>query len=167
VTSGRPILYRGERVGRGGRVFTMLKFRTLKDDAEERLGPYLGEELVRRTEDEFTTLGKWLKATQLDELPQFLNVLRGDMSLVGPRPHALKHNQQYAASIQDLMRRHYVKPGITGLAQINGARGETRSVGDMQKRVSYDLQYIQNWSLWLDLKIIALTVVRGFYNNQP
>jgi lipopolysaccharide/colanic/teichoic acid biosynthesis glycosyltransferase len=86
LTSGTPIFYRGERVGRSGRVFTMLKFRTLKTDAESRLGPILGEELVRRTQDEFTTVGKWLKATQLDEIPQFINVLRGDMSLVGPRP---------------------------------------------------------------------------------
>ena len=84
ATSGRPVFYRGLRVGRGGRVFTMLKFRTLRSDAETRLGPYLGEELVRRTEGEFTSIGKWLKATQLDELPQFINVLRGDMSLVGP-----------------------------------------------------------------------------------
>src|SRR5581483_1185652 len=86
ATSGRPLLYRGERVGRSGHIFTMYKFRTLKSDAEQRLGPYLGEELVRRTQDEFTPLGKWLKATQLDEIPQFINVLRGDMSLVGPRP---------------------------------------------------------------------------------
>src|SRR5258705_2735005 len=86
ATSGRPVFYRGGRVGRGGRVFTMLKFRTLRADAETRLGPYLGEELVRRTQGEFTTIGKWLKATQLDEVPQFINVLRGDMSLVGPRP---------------------------------------------------------------------------------
>src|SRR5712691_6123098 len=81
LTSGRPVFYRGERVGRGGRVFTMLKFRTLRADAETRLGPYLGEELVRRTQKEFTPIGKWLKATQLDEIPQFVNVLRGDMSL--------------------------------------------------------------------------------------
>src|SRR5581483_5712058 len=86
LTSGTPVFYRGERVGRGGRIFTMLKFRTLRADAETRLGPYLGEELVKRTETEFTAIGKWLKATQLDEIPQFVNVLRGDMSLVGPRP---------------------------------------------------------------------------------
>ena len=86
VTSGTPILYRGERVGRGARVFTMYKFRTLRRGAETRLGAYLGEELVRRTQGEFTPVGRWLKATQLDEIPQFLNVLRGDMSLVGPRP---------------------------------------------------------------------------------
>src|SRR2546423_166829 len=86
LMSGRPVFYRGERVGRGGRVFTMFKFRTLRSDAETRLGPYLGEELVRRTQEEFTGVGRWLKATQLDEVPQFINVLRGDMSLVGPRP---------------------------------------------------------------------------------
>src|SRR5437016_7658141 len=86
VTSGRPLFYRGERVGRSGRVFAMLKFRTLRRGAEDRLGPYLGEELVRRTEAETTPIGAWLRATQLDEIPQLLNVLRGDMSLVGPRP---------------------------------------------------------------------------------
>src|SRR5207237_7270613 len=86
VTSGRPVLYRGERVGRGAHVFTMYKFRTLQRGAETRLGPYLGEELVSRTQGEFTRVGRWLKATQLDEIPQFVNVLRGDMSLVGPRP---------------------------------------------------------------------------------
>ena len=86
MTGGRSVLYHGERVGRLGRVFTKLKFRTLNADAESRLGPYLGEELVRRTQEEFTSLGKWLKATQLDEIPQLWNVLRGDMSLVGPRP---------------------------------------------------------------------------------
>ena len=112
-------------------------------------------------------LGRFLRKTSLDELPQFFNVLRGEMSIVGPRPHALLHNQQYTVEIAELMRRHFVKPGITGLAQINGARGETRTVADMRKRISFDLEYICNWTVWLDLKIIALTVVRGFVNHQP
>ena len=112
-------------------------------------------------------LGRFLRKTSLDELPQFFNVLRGEMSIVGPRPHAIRHNQQYRVEIAELMRRHFVKPGITGLAQINGARGETRSVADMRKRITYDLEYICNWTIWLDLKIIALTVVRGFVNHQP
>lgn len=114
-----------------------------------------------------TPLGRFLRKSSLDELPQFFNVLRGDMSIVGPRPHAIRHNQQFASSIAELMRRHYVKPGITGLAQISGARGETRSVSDMRRRVHLDLIYIRNWSLWLDLKIVLLTPIRGLFNSQP
>ena len=114
-----------------------------------------------------TSIGNFLRKTSLDELPQFINVIRGDMSIVGPRPHAIRHNQQYAGTIAELMRRHYVKPGITGLAQINGARGETRTINDMRRRVDLDLTYIRNWSLWLDLKIILLTPFRGFINRQP
>lgn len=114
-----------------------------------------------------TSIGNFLRKTSLDELPQFINVLKGDMSIVGPRPHAIRHNQQFAGSIAELMRRHYVKPGITGLAQINGARGETRTINDMRRRVDMDLAYIRNWSLWLDLKIILLTPLRGFINQQP
>ena len=114
-----------------------------------------------------TPLGNLLRKTSLDELPQFINVLMGDMSIVGPRPHAIRHNEQYRGSIAELMRRHYVKPGITGLAQINGARGETRTISDMRRRVELDLAYIRNWSLLLDLKIILLTPLRGFINRQP
>jgi lipopolysaccharide/colanic/teichoic acid biosynthesis glycosyltransferase len=118
VTSGRPVFYRGERVGRGGRVFTMLKFRTLRADAETRLGPYLGEELVRRTQGEFTTIGKWLKATQLDEVPQFINVLRGDMSIVGPRPIRPVFFEELAHELPAYWQRLIVRPGLTGLAQV-------------------------------------------------
>lgn len=114
-----------------------------------------------------TPLGLILRKTSLDELPQFFNVLRGDMSIVGPRPHAIRHNQQYSLTIADLMRRHYVKPGITGWAQINGARGETKTVLDMRKRIELDLDYIRNWSLLLDLRIIARTIIVGFINRQP
>ena len=118
LTSGRPVLYRGERVGRGGRVFTMLKFRTLRSDSETRLGPYLGEELVRRTQEEFAPLGKWLKATQLDEIPQFVNVLRGDMSLVGPRPIRPVFFEELAHELPAYWQRLIVRPGLTGLAQV-------------------------------------------------
>lgn len=114
-----------------------------------------------------TRLGRFLRKTSLDELPQFLNVLKGDMSIVGPRPHAIRHNEQYTHTIAELMRRHYVKPGITGLAQVNGARGETRTVRDMRRRIHFDLAYIRNWSLWLDLRIILITPLRGLLNNQP
>ena len=128
ATSGRPILYRGERVGRGGRIFTMLKFRTLKADAEERLGPYLGEELVRRTQHEFTPIGKWLKATQLDEIPQFWNVLRGDMSLVGPRPIRPVFFEELARELPAYWQRLTVRPGLTGLAQVR--RGYETSMAE-------------------------------------
>ncbi len=107
-------------------------------------------------------LGRFLRRTSLDELPQFFNVLQGTMSVVGPRPHAVAHNEHYRHLIHGYMLRHKVKPGITGWAQVNGWRGETNTVDKMQKRVDYDLHYIRNWSLWLDMRIVWLTVLRGF-----
>ena len=137
VTNGRPVFYRGERVGRSGRVFMMLKFRTLKADAESRLGPYLGEELVRRTQDEFTSLGRWLKATQLDEIPQFINVLRGDMSLVGPRPIRPVFFEELVHELPAYWQRLVVRPGLTGLAQVR--RGYETS---MAEKLAHDLEWI-------------------------
>ena len=113
-----------------------------------------------------TPFGAFLRRTSLDELPQFWNVLCGEMSIVGPRPHALEHNEQYKHLVDHYMLRHKVKPGITGWAQINGYRGETDTLEKMQQRVAHDLHYLKNWSLWLDLKIIALTVVRGFVHHN-
>ncbi len=112
-------------------------------------------------------LGRFLRRTSLDELPQLFNVVRGEMSLVGPRPHAIYHNEAFSRDIETLMRRHFVKPGITGLAQISGSRGETRTVEDMRRRVAFDLEYIANWSLMLDLRILVLTLFYGFRNKQP
>ena len=152
ATSGRPILYRGERVGRGGHIFTMLKFRTLKSDAEQRLGPYLGEELVRRTRDEFTPVGKWLKATQLDELPQFLNVLRGDMSLVGPRPIRPVFFEELARELPAYWQRLTVRPGLTGLAQVR--RGYETS---MAEKLAHDLEWIADRSVRLYLRTVWAT----------
>jgi lipopolysaccharide/colanic/teichoic acid biosynthesis glycosyltransferase len=152
VTSGRPLLYRGERVGRGGRVFTMLKFRTLRADAETRLGPYLGEELVRRTQDEFTPIGKWLKATQLDEIPQFLNVLRGDMSLVGPRPIRPVFFEELAHELPAYWQRLIVRPGLTGLAQVR--RGYETS---MAEKLAHDLEWIADRSVRLYLRTVVAT----------
>jgi lipopolysaccharide/colanic/teichoic acid biosynthesis glycosyltransferase len=152
VASGRPILYHGERVGRGGRIFTMLKFRTLKSDAEERLGPYLGEELVRRTQDEFTPIGKWLKATQLDEIPQFLNVLRGDMSLVGPRPIRPVFFEELAHDLPAYWQRLTVRPGLTGLAQVR--RGYETS---MAEKLAHDLEWIADRSVRLYLRTVWAT----------
>lgn len=113
-----------------------------------------------------TPFGAFLRRTSLDELPQFWNVLTGEMSIVGPRPHAVAHNDQYKVLVDDYMLRHRVKPGITGWAQVNGYRGETDTLDKMQKRVEYDLYYIEHWSLWVDLKIIVMTVFKGFLNEN-
>ncbi len=152
LTSGTPILYRGPRVGRSGRVFTMLKFRTLRRGAEERLGPYLGEELVRRTTSEFTPVGRWLKATQLDEIPQFLNVLRGDMSLVGPRPIRPVFFEELAHELPAYWQRLVVRPGLTGFAQVR--RGYETS---MAEKLAHDLEWIADRSVGLYLRTVAAT----------
>ena len=152
LTNGRPVFYRGKRVGRGGRVFTMLKFRTLRADAETRLGPFLGEELVRRTQDEFTSLGKWLKATQLDEIPQFVNVLRGDMSLVGPRPIRPVFFEELAHDLPAYWQRLIVRPGLTGLAQVR--RGYETS---MAEKLAHDLEWIADRSVRLYLRTVGAT----------
>jgi lipopolysaccharide/colanic/teichoic acid biosynthesis glycosyltransferase len=155
ATSGAPVFYRGDRVGRCGRVFTMLKFRTLRSDAETRLGPYLGEELVRRTQDEFTPIGKWLKATQLDEIPQFLNVLRGDMSLVGPRPIRPVFFEELARELPAHWQRLIVCPGLTGLAQVR--RGYETS---MAEKLAHDLEWIADRSVRLYLRTVLATGFR-------
>ena len=152
TTSGRPVLYRGTRVGRGGEFYTMLKFRTLRRGAEERLGPYLGEELVRRTREERTTVGRWLRATQLDELPQLLNVLRGDMSLVGPRPIRPIFFEQLAAEIPAYWQRLVVRPGLTGFAQVR--RGYETS---MAEKLAHDMEWIADRSVGLYLRTLFTT----------
>jgi lipopolysaccharide/colanic/teichoic acid biosynthesis glycosyltransferase len=152
LMSGTPILYRGERVGRGGRVFTMYKFRTLRRGAEGRLGPYLGEELVSRTQAEFTPIGRWLKATQLDEIPQFVNVLQGDMSLVGPRPIRPVFFEELAHELPSYWQRLVVRPGLTGFAQVR--RGyET----PMAEKLAHDLEWIADRSVSLYLHTVAAT----------
>jgi lipopolysaccharide/colanic/teichoic acid biosynthesis glycosyltransferase len=152
VSSGRPVFYRGERVGRGGHIFTMLKFRTLNADAESRLGPYLGEELVQRTKTEFTPIGRWLKATQLDEIPQFLNVLRGDMSLVGPRPIRPRFFEELVRELPAYWQRLVVRPGLTGFAQVR--RGYETS---MSEKLAHDLEWIADRSVGLYLRTVAAT----------
>ncbi len=155
LTSGRPVLYRGERVGRGARFFTMLKFRTLEPDAESRLGPYLGEELVRRTEAEYTRFGRWLKATQLDEIPQLLNVLRGEMSFVGPRPIRARFFAELAGDLPSYWQRLVVRPGLTGLAQVR--RGYETS---MAEKLAHDLEWIADRSVPLYLRTLVSTGFR-------
>ncbi len=113
-----------------------------------------------------TKLGGFLRKTSLDELPQFINVLQGSMSVVGPRPHAVAHNELYRKQIKGYMLRHKVKPGITGLAQIKGFRGETDTLDKMEGRIKYDLEYIEHWSLHMDIKIVLLTLCRGFLGES-
>jgi lipopolysaccharide/colanic/teichoic acid biosynthesis glycosyltransferase len=155
VTDGPPVLYRGERVGRGGRVFTMFKFRTLRGGAEERLGPYLGEELVRRTRAEYTPVGRRLRAAQLDELPQLWNVLRGDMSLVGPRPIRPIFFEHLAAELPAYWQRLVVRPGLTGFAQV---RREYEA--SMAEKLAHDLEWIADRSVRLYLRTLAATAWR-------
>ena len=155
LTSGRPLFYRGERVGRGGRVFEMLKFRTLRANAEERLGPYLGEELVRRTREETTPIGRWLRATQLDEVPQLWNVVRGDMSLVGPRPIRPRFFGPLADELPAYWQRLVVRPGLTGFAQVR--RGYETS---MAEKLAHDLEWIADRSVRLYLRTLAATAWR-------
>jgi lipopolysaccharide/colanic/teichoic acid biosynthesis glycosyltransferase len=155
LTSGRPLLYRGARVGRDGRIFDMLKFRTLRRGAEERLGPYLGDELVLRTREETTRLGRRLRAAQLDELPQLWNVLRGDMSLVGPRPIRPRFFEQLASELPAYWQRLVVRPGLTGFAQVR--RGYETS---MAEKLAHDLEWIADRSVPLYLRTLIATAFR-------
>lgn len=160
LTSPGPVLFKQYRTGINGRSFKVYKFRSMVMHEESK-----GQVTQASKGDaRVTRVGAFLRRTSLDELPQFFNVLQGRMSIVGPRPHALAHNQYYKDLVESYMQRHKVKPGITGWAQVNGLRGETDTLDKMQARVEHDLWYIDNWSLWLDLKIIFLTVLKGFVN---
>jgi len=151
LSSPGPVLFKQPRHGWNGRVFQMLKFRSMRIHQDN------GVTQATRHDNRITPVGRFIRRTSLDELPQFFNVLMGDMSLVGPRPHAVVHNDYYAQKIQAYMNRHRIKPGITGLAQINGARGETDTLDKMERRVQLDLDYINSWCLWLDIKILCKT----------
>lgn len=157
LTSPGPVFFKQRRYGMNGEKIEVWKFRTMTVCED-------GNEVTQATrhDSRVTRFGAFLRRTSLDELPQFINVLQGTMSIVGPRPHAIAHNEQYRKLISGYMLRHKVKPGITGLAQINGWRGETDAIEKMQKRIEHDLGYISNWSVGLDLKIIFLTVFKGF-----
>ena len=155
ATSGAPILYRGQRVGRRGRFFRMLKFRTLRPGAEERIGQYLGEELVARTDAELTRIGRWLKATQLDEIPQLWNVLHGDMSFVGPRPIRPRFFAELAHDLPAYWQRLVVRPGLTGFAQVR--RGYETS---MAEKLAHDLEWIADRSVRLYLRTLTVTAAR-------
>lgn len=162
LSSKGPILFKQKRLGWDGRVIEVYKFRTMVEHNEA------SGNITQATVGDcrVTPFGRFLRRSSLDELPQFINVLQGSMSIVGPRPHALAHNEIYKEVIHTYMQRHTVKPGITGWAQVNGWRGETDTLNKMQKRVEYDLYYINNWSLTFDMKIIFLTLFKGFINRN-
>ncbi|WP_129136129.1 undecaprenyl-phosphate glucose phosphotransferase [Luteimonas sp. YGD11-2] len=159
LSSPGPVLFRQPRHGWNGEVIHIFKFRSMRvhHDGEVRQ--------ATRDDDRVTRVGRFIRRTSIDELPQLLNVLRGEMSLVGPRPHAVTHNQYYCDKILAYMARHRIKPGITGLAQVTGHRGETETLDKMQRRVEQDLAYINNWSLWLDIKILMRTPFSLFSRN--
>ena len=161
LTSKGPVFFKQQRYGLDGKPIKVLKFRSMRvmDD---------GEVVKQATKDDprITFFGGILRKTSLDELPQLFNVLFGSMSLVGPRPHAVAHNEEYRQLINSYMLRHKIKPGITGWAQINGFRGETETLDKMEGRVLYDIDYIRHWSIFLDIKILFLTAYKGFISKQ-
>jgi putative colanic acid biosynthesis UDP-glucose lipid carrier transferase len=161
VSSAGPVVFRQRRYGLDGHEIMVYKFRTMIVTED-------GEQIrqASRTDSRITPIGGFLRRYSLDELPQFINVLQGRMSLVGPRPHAVAHNEQYRTLIKGYMVRHKVRPGITGLAQINGARGETSKLEDMEARIKLDLEYLRGWSPLLDIKIMALTFVKIFRDDN-
>ena len=160
LESKGPILFRQLRTGKDGKPFYCFKFRSMfvNDDANTRQAS-LGDSRI-------TKVGAFLRKTSLDELPQFLNVLKGEMSVVGPRPHMLKHTEDYSKVIHNFMDRHSVMPGITGLAQVSGHRGETKELEDMVNRFNADIHYLRNWSFQLDLKIVLRTATQVFSDNK-
>jgi putative colanic acid biosynthesis UDP-glucose lipid carrier transferase len=154
LSSPGPVLFKQRRYGLNGEQILVYKFRSMTVCED---GPVIAQATER--DHRVTGLGSFLRRTSFDELPQILNVLEGEMSFVGPRPHAVAHNEEYRGLISGYMIRHKVRPGITGWAQVNGLRGETRTVDKMHRRVQYDLDYLKNWSLAFDLRIIAKTAL--------
>lgn len=161
VTSPGPVLFKQKRHGWNGEEINVYKFRSMK--LHEETDGVVTQ--ASKHDDRVTRVGRFIRKTSIDELPQLFNVLSGNMSIVGPRPHAIAHNLHYGDKIKDYMRRHRVKPGLTGLAQVNGFRGETQDIASMEGRVQYDLAYINNWSIWLDIKIIVKTAFVLFDKN--
>ncbi len=160
LSSPGPIFFKQKRTGYRGREFNCYKFRTMRPNANA------DTQQATKNDPRKTRLGNFLRRTSIDELPQFINVLLGNMSVVGPRPHMLKHTEQYSALIDKYMVRHYIKPGITGWDQINGYRGQTEELWQMERRVECDVWYIENWSTMLDLKIIFRTVYNAIHGEK-
>ncbi len=156
-----PIIFKQKRGGINNKEIIVYKFRSMTTQDN-------GSIVIQATKNDarITSIGYFLRKSSLDELPQFINVIQGRMSIVGPRPHAIAHNNKYTKLISEYNQRTLIKPGITGLAQINGWRGETDTLDKMQKRVNMDLIYINNWTLWLDIKIIFITMWKGFNNKN-
>jgi putative colanic acid biosynthesis UDP-glucose lipid carrier transferase len=161
LSSPGPVIFKQRRYGLDGQEIGVYKFRTMtviEDGASIRQ--------ASKTDSRITRIGGILRRTSLDELPQLINVLQGRMSLVGPRPHAVAHNEEYRKLIKGYMVRHKVLPGITGLAQVNGCRGETAQLEEMEARVNYDLDYLRRWTPMLDIKIILLTALKLFRDDK-
>lgn len=160
MESRGPVIFKQLRSGKNNAEFWCYKFRSMRinEDAHHRQ--------ACRNDDRTTRIGRFLRRTSLDEFPQFLNVIAGDMSVVGPRPHMIKHTEEYRYIIDNYMVRHYLKPGITGWAQINGHRGETAGLDAMQKRIHHDLWYLENWSVLLDIRIILSTSSQVLFGHK-
>ena len=156
MDSPGPVFFRQKRTGWNGKTFRIWKFRSMK--VEQEVGDTGMLKQAEKNDPRITKVGAFIRKTSLDELPQVINVLMGDMSLVGPRPHATQHDEVYSQRIGDYYARHNIKPGITGLAQVRGYRGETKEINQMIKRIESDIEYINNWSVWLDLSILVRTV---------
>lgn len=160
LESPGPVFFRQRRTGRDGEVFVIYKFRTMRVMED-------GPEIIQASRDDHrvTRIGRFLRRSSIDELPQLINVLKGEMSLVGPRPHALAHDVYYSSMVSDYNLRFYAKPGITGLAQVEGLRGEVRDIHHMQARINRDLAYIENWSWTMDARILVLTVTSAPFHT--
>ena len=169
---GRPIVLRQHRVGLHGDIFSMFKFRTMKNNSHnertdlEALNEHSGPLFKIKNDPRIIYGASNLRRFSIDELPQFINVLKGEMSVVGPRPHMVSHTQMYAERIDKFMVRHFIKPGITGLAQVSGYRGEVENDNDIINRVKYDIFYLENWSLFLDIKIVFQTIFNALRGEE-
>jgi putative colanic acid biosynthesis UDP-glucose lipid carrier transferase len=153
ITDASGVFFIQKRSGVDNKEFNLIKFRTMRKNGEAHL------QQATKNDHRITKVGKYLRRTSLDELPQFINVLIGDMSVIGPRPHMLKHTDEYKNMVNKFMIRHAIKPGLTGYAQVNGLRGEIKKTEDIENRIKMDVYYIENWSFWLDLKIVLLTIL--------
>ena len=160
LESRGPAFFKQLRTGKNGKSFYCLKFRSMTVNTEADV------EQAIKNDSRVTRLGAFLRKTSIDEFPQFINVLKGEMSIVGPRPHMILHTEKYSRVIHNFMDRHLIMPGITGLAQVSGHRGETKEVETMAKRVNADIHYMHNWSIWLDVRIVLITVKQLFKSDQ-
>jgi putative colanic acid biosysnthesis UDP-glucose lipid carrier transferase len=163
LTSPGPIIFKQKRYGLNGQRFWVYKFRSMYTGA---INPNSDAQQASRDDPRVTPIGRFIRRTSIDELPQFVNVLKGEMSVVGPRPHTVAHNEYYRKAVKRYMVRHKVKPGLTGWAQVHGLRGETAQLERMEERIRYDLEYIKNWSPMLDLRIVFMTVMMIFRDRN-